>query len=211
LKPSFQKNDQSVPLSFPPPIQSTIMFKILSVIAVCATIFVQPTAATVLYEVYEGYLTDYACLQTNALAGLWVYKDVPNHTKSCLLMQTCVDSGFGLMEWNATGSFYFPKYKFNMNGNTLSEACIQKSTMTKGFKVNITGTVQGDAYYMGDQYIASSILDQVPGLTGVNLTYGTMFNVTSLTSSNCPGKTSGAATHFVYLLPVIATIMTLLL
>jgi len=173
------------------------MFKILSVIAVCATIFVQPTTAQTV--VVEGYLTDYACLQTNALAGLWVYKDVPNHQKFCLLMQICIDSGYGLMEWNATGSFYFPKYKFNMNGNTLTEACIQQSTMTKGFKVNITGTVQGDAYYMGDRYIASSILNQVPGLTGVNLTYGTMFNVTSVTSSICPpgAPTSGTATHFV--------------
>lgn len=86
----------------------------------------------ILMQVYfEGWLYDNECLHSPtgiALDGSNVTHGVHDHMVACLLLESCIDSGYLLMQKDITG-LYFPTVFFTQSSTDLIVAWLSNMTM----------------------------------------------------------------------------------
>lgn len=83
----------------------------------------------------KGYLVDLACAaEDGQQAGFG-----PKHTKGCLQMPDCVNSGYGVLTDDKK------VIKFDKAGNEQAKKFIADLKKEKDIKVAVTGVVNGDA------------------------------------------------------------------
>ena len=83
----------------------------------------------------KGYLVDKACSRELAEKGP---KAIADHDRDCALMDSCLESGFGVM--TADGKFI----AFDAAGSKKAAAEIKASKKDKNYQVTVTGDQQGD-------------------------------------------------------------------
>lgn len=82
----------------------------------------------------KGTLMDIACSSHHATEAGYT----ESHDKKCLLMESCVKSGYSLVTADKK------VIKFDAKGNELALALIKKENHDKDWKVSVDGTVTGD-------------------------------------------------------------------
>ena len=82
----------------------------------------------------KGTLMDIACSSHHATEAGYT----ESHDKKCLLMESCVKSGYSLVTADKK------VLKFDAKGNDLALALITKTEREKDWKVSVAGTVTGD-------------------------------------------------------------------
>jgi hypothetical protein len=111
-----------------------------------------PAAGGVARKVeYTGYIVDVLCYNnqinlvrgpnTVAPDGSDVTKNPQDHTKGCLLIKVCADSGFVLLE--KKGDVYVDKYLLDEAGNREFLRQLRASAISKDIKVKATGVDDG--------------------------------------------------------------------
>jgi len=85
------------------------------------------------FETWEGYLIDKHCFE--------IIKP-ENETRACLLMDECVDSGYGIAVEQGDGSYKF--LEFDEKGHQLAYEQLKKLTKNSGFKVIVKGILNGN-------------------------------------------------------------------
>ena len=88
-------------------------------------------------EVLRGYLVDMVCMKEEAGK---VTDFAPNHTKKCLQMPTCIQSGYGIL---LSSKEVLP---FDGHGNELAKKLIAAHRQEKGFVIKATGVRQGSRF-----------------------------------------------------------------
>ena len=97
--------------------------------------FAQDAAKVPLKSPIKGYLVDMLCVRQRKSEGV---KLGPAHTKMCLRMPNCVQSGYAVMT---------PDYqilKFDKSGTDKAMRMLEKSSQDKGFWVSVSGKIEGD-------------------------------------------------------------------
>ena len=82
----------------------------------------------------KGTLMDIACSSHHATEAGYT----ESHDKKCLLMESCVKSGYSLVTADKK------VLKFDKKGNDLALDLIKKTSHDKDWKVTVDGTVTGD-------------------------------------------------------------------
>lgn len=82
----------------------------------------------------KGTLMDVACSSHHATEAGYT----ESHDKKCLLMESCVKSGYSLVTADKK------VLKFDKKGNDLALDLIKKADRDKDWKVSVDGTVTGD-------------------------------------------------------------------
>ena len=85
-------------------------------------------------QTLKGTLMDVACSSHHASEAGYT----ESHDKKCLLMDSCVKSGYSLVTADKK------VLKFDAKGNDLALALITKTEREKDWKVSVAGTVTGD-------------------------------------------------------------------
>lgn len=80
-----------------------------------------------------GILIDKCCSDTSSPT---------DHTRSCLLMQSCEATGYGLLILQQDGSYKF--YPFDANGHNLAKQYLQKTTKESYISVIVDGSIEND-------------------------------------------------------------------
>ena len=83
----------------------------------------------------KGTLMDIACSSHHATEAGYT----ESHDKKCLLMESCVKSGYSLVTADKK------VLKFDAKGNDLALALIKSSDHDKNWKVSVNGKVTGDS------------------------------------------------------------------
>lgn len=87
-------------------------------------------------QTVKGHLVDLACASENA------EKPKPNfrekHSKRCLQMPDCAESGYGVLTADDK------VIKFDAKGNETAKKFIEGTDHDRDWKVTVTGTVNGD-------------------------------------------------------------------
>ena len=83
----------------------------------------------------NGYLVDKQCSKGLATQGK---KAVAEHDRTCILMDVCVQSGFGVL--TEDGTFI----EFDEAGSKKAAEALESSAKEKDFKVTVTGDRRGD-------------------------------------------------------------------
>ena len=86
-------------------------------------------------QAQKGTLMDIACSSHHATEAGYT----ESHDKKCLLMESCVKSGYSLVTADKK------VLKFDAKGNDLALALIKSSDHDKNWKVSVNGKVTGDS------------------------------------------------------------------
>jgi hypothetical protein len=86
-------------------------------------------------RIWAGYLVDVTCATDRK-------KDLstlgPEHTKKCLQMPACQNSGYALLTDRQE------VFKLDSRGNDLAKKFMQRNSRVKGWKVEVEGALDGD-------------------------------------------------------------------
>lgn len=105
------------------------MFAVATIALLAGVLFAQGAKSVTI----TGYLVDNAC-GSHHPGDKEFGKD---HTVSCAKMESCEKSGYAV---NGDGK----QYKFDAAGNELAASLLDSTKSTKGLKVKVEGTVDGD-------------------------------------------------------------------
>jgi len=106
---------------------SILVVLVLVAAALAATARAQSGAQTI-----TGYLVDVRCGSSRASESGFP----ANHTKSCMLMDACMKSGYGVMKADKT------LVKFDAAGNEKALKLLKETDRAKDWRVRVTGTVK---------------------------------------------------------------------
>ena len=93
-----------------------------------------PSAAQTQGQTLKGHLMDIACSSHHATEAGYTEK----HDKKCLLLESCVKSGYSLVTADKK------VLKFDAKGNQLALDLIKKTNRDADWTVAVNGTVSGD-------------------------------------------------------------------
>lgn len=113
------------------------MFGIVSgLLLVCLVSFTAEMKSKGIY----GYLSDKLCSTTSngiSADGANMKTNPENHTVSCMLVDSCSKSGFGLMIKGKDGMYTFTK--FDKNGNEKALTLLKNTKRQNGMYVEVSG------------------------------------------------------------------------
>jgi hypothetical protein len=100
----------------------------------------------------QGYLVDAACAATNASKpGFGA-----GHSRTCLRMPSCVDSGYGVL----TDDKRF--IKFDQNGNAQARKLLADQTQEDGIRVDVSGAIDGGSIAVAGLRLAGDAAKSQP-------------------------------------------------
>jgi hypothetical protein len=111
------------------------LFAVISVFALVA-LAAAPIAAS---DAKEQTWKDVSVTDNHCFAQL---KDTPEkHTKSCLQLQKCESSGYGVITTDGKDKKFV---KFDSKGNDLTVEALKTAKKTEGLKATVVGEMSGD-------------------------------------------------------------------
>ena len=113
------------------------MTRKLFVLAAIFSVLVVLQAQTPKTVTVEGLIIDNACAGAHSKEATFG-ETVKKHTRSCALMNPCVESGYAVFTADAK------LYKFDKAGNESAEALIRDTETKAGISVIVEGTIDGD-------------------------------------------------------------------
>ena len=107
------------------------------VLAAILSVMVVLQAQTPKTVTVEGYIIDNACAGAHSKDATFG-DTVKKHSKSCALMNSCVESGYAVYTSDSK------LYKFDGAGNKSAEALLRETETKAGISVVVEGTIDGD-------------------------------------------------------------------
>ena len=109
-------------------------WSILAVLVLLVAALAVGARAQAQTQTISGYLVDVKCGSARGSeAGF-----PADHTKSCMLMDACMKSGYAVMKADKT------LVKFDAAGNEKAVKLLKSTNRDKDWKVDVTGTMQND-------------------------------------------------------------------
>ena len=106
-------------------------------LAFCAVlVFLSASLFAVQPQTIKGHLVDIACASETAEKPRANFRE--KHSKHCLQMPDCAESGYGVLTADDK------VIKFDAKGNETAKKFIEGTDHDRDWKVTVTGTVNGD-------------------------------------------------------------------
>jgi hypothetical protein len=83
----------------------------------------------------KGYVVDNMCAEMHGSED-----EAKNHPNACALMAACEKSGFAVVSGDKT-------YKLDEQGNKLAADALKSTSVKRGLKVEVEGTLEGDTLH----------------------------------------------------------------
>jgi hypothetical protein len=94
-------------------------------------------------DTYTGYLSDVLCAKNGKSPdGFNLLKSPEKHTVGCMLMRSCVKSGYGIFIKDGAGQYSF--FKFDSKGTKLAKGLLDQTDREDNMGVKVTGQLVGD-------------------------------------------------------------------
>eukprot|EP00040_Diaphanoeca_grandis_P034682 m.216198 g.216198 ORF g.216198 m.216198 type:complete len:529 (-) comp33204_c2_seq2:217-1803(-) len=140
---------------------------------------------------FSGYITDTICLvKVNVVDFQNITTDAPKHTRACLLLDYCIESGYTLLDYDDTTKAYSAKYQVASGDVSKVVAVFNSLTCSNNISVVATGTVKGAASFAHSDYAGDPDFWFTQGR---NETFGDVFEISTITGT-CGGDISLATT-----------------
>jgi hypothetical protein len=125
--------------------KKVLLCLIVGLLMLSVSAYAAEQAANVKTGVFKGYLSDVACGKAGKdPAGVDLTATPEKHTVKCMLMPSCVQSGYGIFILNKkTNKYVF--YAFDAQGSELAKKdVLDKTQKAEGIYIQVKGSLDKD-------------------------------------------------------------------